>query len=67
MRGAIQIPPASLARLEAMIVQREQLNALIDTTITTLRDALDVPDDYQITDIRSGFVPPSEQETDAAR
>lgn len=67
MRGNIQIPPATLARLETMITQREQLNVLIDATIVTLRDALDVPDDYQITDIRRGFVPPPEHETDAAR
>lgn len=67
MRGPILIPPATLARLEAMITQREQLNTLIDTTVATLRDALDVPDDYQIADIRRGFMPPPEPEADAAR
>ncbi len=65
MMGPIQIPPATLARLETMITQREQLNVLIDATIVTLRDALDVPDDYQITDIRQGFVPPPERDTAA--
>lgn len=62
MNNPIPIPPATMARLEVMITQRQQLDGLIDVTILTLRDTLGVPDNYQITDIRRGFVPPQEQE-----
>lgn len=62
--AAIPIPPASLARLEALITQRNTLDGQIDAIVTTLRDALSVPESYQIGDVRRGFVAPP-QETDA--
>ncbi len=60
-RGVIQIPPASLARLEQLITQRNTLDEQIQVIVVTLRDALNVPDDYQIGDIRHGFMPPPAQ------
>lgn len=62
MNSPILIPPVTLARLEALITQRQQIDGQIDATILTLRDALGVPDHYLIGDIRYGFVPPAEQE-----
>jgi hypothetical protein len=64
-RTAIPIPPATLERLEALIMQRDTLDAKIDSTVVTLRDALNVPADYVIGNVRQGFVPPPEQGTQA--
>lgn len=54
----IPIPPATLARLEALIVERNTIDGQIEAIVATLRDALGVPGDYVIGDIRQGFVPP---------
>ncbi len=63
--NAIPIPPATLTRLEALITQRNALDGQIDASVTTLREALNVPDDYQISDVRRGFVaPPQETATE---
>ena len=66
MNAPILIPPATLARLESLIAQRNSTDAQIEAVIATLRDALNVPDDYQIGDIRRGFVPPPESSREAA-
>lgn len=58
----IAIPPAALDRLEWLIMQRQRIEAQIDGALAMLRGVLDVPDDYQISDVRRGFVPPPEQE-----
>lgn len=57
---AIAIPPATLARLEQLITQRNTIDGQIDATVLTLRDALGVPANYVIGDVRQGFVPPAE-------
>lgn len=57
----IQIPPATLARLEQMITQRNTIDGQVEVIVATLRDALDVPTHYVIGDIRQGFVPPPEE------
>lgn len=54
----ILIPPATLARLEVLITQRNAIDGQVEAIVATLRDALGVPDDYQISDIRQGFIPP---------
>ncbi len=61
MRESILIPPATLERLEALIIQRQRLEERIDGTLETLRETLGVPDDYQIGEVRQGFVPPAKQ------
>lgn len=61
-RSAILIPPGTLTRLEALLTQRQQIDGQVDAIVTTLRETLNVPDDYQIGDVRRGFVPPQEQD-----
>lgn len=58
-RQPIHMPEATLTRLTELIRQREELQRLIDTSIQTARELLSVPADYQIADIRAGFVPPA--------
>lgn len=58
-RQPITMPPATLERLTELIRQREELQRLIDTSIQTARELLSVPPDYQISDIRAGFMPPA--------
>lgn len=58
-RQPIPMPETTLARLTDLIRQREELQRLIDTSIQTARELLSVPPDYQISDIRAGFVPPA--------
>lgn len=62
--AAIPVPPATLARLEQLITQRNTLDEQVQIIVTTLRDALSVPNDYVIGDVRQGFVPPPGQEQD---
>lgn len=58
---AIAIPSATLARLEQLITQRNTIDGQVDVIVATLREALDVPPHYIISDVRRGFVPPPEQ------
>jgi hypothetical protein len=58
MMQAVQLPPRTLERLSELLRQRDVTTALIDTTITTAREALEVPDDWDIRDVRVGFVSP---------
>jgi hypothetical protein len=62
MREPILIPAPTLERLEALIIQRQRLEERIDGTLETLRETLGVPNDYQIGEVRQGFVPPAKQE-----
>ena len=39
----IALPPATAARLEALVTQQQAISAVIEATIATLREALDVP------------------------
>ena len=57
----IPIPPATLARLEQLITQRNTLDEQVQVIVVTLRDALNVPESYQIGDIRAGFVAPPQE------
>ena len=54
----IALPAATADRLEGLLVQREALNAVIEATIATLREALDVPAEYQLRNVHEGFVAP---------
>lgn len=62
MTNAIPLPKPTLERLTEYIRQRDMMTALIDTTLATAREVLEVPDDWQISDVRVGFVGP-ERET----
>jgi len=61
-RPAILIPPGTLTRLEVLLTQRQQIDEQVNAIVATLRETLNVPDDYQIGDVRRGFVPPQEQD-----
>jgi hypothetical protein len=51
-------------RLEALLTQRQAVDAVIEATIATLREALEVPEGWQLRNVHEGFVaPPSAQET----
>jgi hypothetical protein len=54
----ILIPPQTQARLEALLTQRQQIDAQVDAVLATLRETLAVPEEYIINDIRAGFVAP---------
>ena len=54
----ITLPPATVARLEALITQQQAIGAVIEATIATLREALDVPAEYQLRNVHEGFTAP---------
>lgn len=63
---AIPLPPKTRERLAELIRQRDVVTALIDATITTAQETLEVPDDWQIADVQTGFVPPVDAEEQLA-
>ena len=54
----IALPAATQARLEALIAQGQALNAVIEATVATAREVLEVPEAYQLRNVREGFVAP---------
>ncbi len=54
----IALPDQTVKVLEALLTQKRTLDAQIDAIVGTARACLNVPDDYTITDVRTGFVPP---------
>lgn len=63
--NVIAIPTKTRERMERVVTQREVLNAQLDAIVLTLRDTLNVPDGYTLTDINVGFVPAPEPATPA--
>jgi len=61
MSNIIALPERTRERLAELIRQRDITGALIDTTIMTAREAMDVPDDWTINDVRVGFVAPQSE------
>lgn len=57
----ITLPPATVARLEQLITQQRAVQAVIEATVATLREALDVPAEYQLRNVHEGFTPPPAQ------
>lgn len=66
MRHPIAIPPRSQQRLADLVTAGQSIQAQIDGMTIALREALAVPDGYQLHDIRIGFEPPAEQPAAAA-
>lgn len=66
---SIVLPAATVARIEKLLGDRQTLQALIDTTVQTAREALGVPDGWELRDLRAGFVGPdaTESESDKAK
>jgi hypothetical protein len=60
----ITLPPATAARLEALVTQQQAISAVIEATIATLREALDVPAEYQLRNVHDGFVAPPNAPTE---
>lgn len=54
----IAIPAATRERVQKMLEQRAQLDALIEATLLATREALDVPPMYGLSDLNEGFTPP---------
>ena len=59
----IAIPAPTRERVQKMLEQRAQIDALIEATLIATREALDVPLTYGLRDINEGFTPPAEAET----
>lgn len=74
MSKAIQLPPKTKARLLALISQRNQAQAVLDTTgraidavVDTARELMNIPDDWTMDDIDQGFLPPHTPPTPPAQ
>jgi hypothetical protein len=58
MTKPIAVPPLTAGRLREWVRTKEEIEGLINATVLTLREALAVPDDWQIRSIDDGFVAP---------
>lgn len=54
----IALPERTRTRLEEWLRTQQQVQALIDATLMATRDALGVPDEWQIRNVADGFVAP---------
>lgn len=60
MSKPILFPPKTLEQLEALLMQKQAIDAQVAAIVTTARECMGVPDDYTIGAVRLGFVPPAE-------
>jgi hypothetical protein len=60
MQNSISIPNTTQRRLEKLLADRQTLQVLIDTTVLTTREALDVPDGWTLSSLTDGFIAPTE-------
>ena len=58
IQATIQLPDKTRERLENLIRSQQEAQRLIDVIVATAREALEVPDDWTISDVRAGFVGP---------
>lgn len=58
MPDSIPLPPRVRELLEQLIRERERVNLLIETVVTTAKAALDVPEPYIVRSLDVGFEPP---------
>jgi len=56
--STISIPPKTQERMARLIMAAQSIQSELDAIQETLREALDVPEDYTLYDVRAGFVPP---------
>jgi hypothetical protein len=54
----IAIPASTRERVQKMLEQRAQIDALIEATLLATREALGVPPMYGLADLNEGFTPP---------
>ena len=57
-RQIIRLPQPTVDRLEKVILQIGQLQAVVDASLATAGEALGVPPDYILRSIATGFEPP---------
>lgn len=60
MSSPIAIPPKTQARLAELVTAGQSIQGQIDGIVMALREAQNVPDNYQLRDVRIGFEPPTE-------
>ena len=63
MAQAIQLPTPTRERLEALIRSQQETQRVIEATVQAVRESLEIPDDWTISDVRVGFVGPEKEET----
>ena len=61
MQNSISIPNTTQRRLEKLLADRQTLQVLIDTTVLTTREALDVPDGWTLASLADGFIAPTKE------
>lgn len=61
MTQTVPLPPPTRERLENLVRAQQETQRLIDAIVQATRDALQVPDDWTISDVRVGFVGPQEE------
>lgn len=52
----IAIPPKTQQRLTDLVNTQQNVQNIINAILDTLRETLEVPDDYEVRDIRVGFI-----------
>ena len=60
---AIPLPAATRERVQKMVDQRAQIDALIEATLIATREALGVPPMYGLHSLSEGFIPPIDAAT----
>ena len=55
---AFPLPAATRERVQKMLEQRAQIDALIEATLIATREALGVPPMYGLNSLSEGFIPP---------
>ena len=55
---AFPLPAATRERVQKMVDQRAQIDALIEATLIATREALGVPPMYWLHSLSEGFIPP---------
>ena len=61
MTQAIALPEKTRERLENLVRAQQETQRMIDVIVATAREALDIPDDWTISDARVGFVAPQNE------
>lgn len=61
IQATIQLPDKTRERLEALIRSQQETQRVIEATVQAVREALEIPDDWTISDVRAGFVAPQNE------
>jgi hypothetical protein len=58
----IALPDKTRQTLIDMLKQRDEINRMIEVVVTTVRDVANVPPDYILRDVNTGFEAPQKEE-----